>query len=100
MISKFEETGEYGNIPGTRGRCPLNPEAYIQTAHHLSPRLAISEIGQPDKRAAPCPSGLSRRAYSVTLQTFLKEIRLNKVRCLMELRSKTCEKNKRKRCSF
>ena len=73
------------------------PVAYFQTAHHLSPRLAVSKIGEPDKSATPCPSGC--RVYNVTLQT-LKEIRLNKVLCLIELRSKGREKNKSQRCSF
>lgn len=30
MISKFEETGELGVIPGTRGRRPVNPETVQQ----------------------------------------------------------------------
>ena len=30
MISKFEETGELGVIPGTSGRRPVNPERVQQ----------------------------------------------------------------------
>ena len=83
-----------------RGNGASARAAYIQTAHHLSPRLAVSEIGEPDKSTAPCTSDLSCRACNVTLQTFLEEIRLNKVSCLIELQSKRREKNKRKRCIF
>ena len=74
-------TDSFCEVQWAKLRNELFLDAYIQTAHHLNSRLAASEIGELYKSTAPYPSGLSRRVYNVTLQTFLKDIRLNKVRC-------------------
>ena len=41
MITKFEQTGELGIIPGTRGLRPVNPERMQQTHTLLLLRVAV-----------------------------------------------------------
>ncbi|GFV33585.1 hypothetical protein TNCV_4567001 [Trichonephila clavipes] len=46
MISKFEQTGELGVIPGTRGRRPVNPERVQQIDNAIAPTISGASMLQ------------------------------------------------------